>query len=233
MTSLPSTARPARLAQSAAGALPGVVLGAAALAAAVVRRTKPLHPVGRVGHGILTIDVPAPEWQVPLLAATGERHCLVRASKAMGMPEGVADIDGLALRFQAEGAEPEESEGDILLAATGTSALGRYVLRLRQPRHHGPLTTLLPVRTRHGALLVQVRPVGLAADPPSQYAVSVAGATSEWTRVGTLSVVWEREDMMLRFDPLRHVLQGTEQYPLVRTVREPAYAAARTGAPHP
>lgn len=79
-----TSSRPARTLARAAGAVPGAVLGVAAGVAAAVRRTKPLHPQGRVGDGVLHVLAPLPELGVPLLAEVGDRSCVVRWSRAMG-----------------------------------------------------------------------------------------------------------------------------------------------------
>jgi hypothetical protein len=51
--------------------------------------------------------------------------------------------------------------------------------------------------------------------------------------LATLTVTWG-PDEAVRFDPVLNVLPGTAQYPLVRVLREPAYARARSGDPaHP
>ena len=49
---------PAPLAR-VAGAVPGVALAAGLLATALVRRDKPLHPIGIVGDGVLRVTTSA------------------------------------------------------------------------------------------------------------------------------------------------------------------------------
>jgi hypothetical protein len=208
------------------GTLAGGLLGATFGAAARIRRTKPLHPQGRVGEGLWDLTAGRPELRVPLLAAAGARACTVRWSRAMGLPAPLPDFEGLALRFL-------DPAADLLFASTGTGAVGRFVLVPRRAGTHGPQTTLLPVSTRGGSLLFRADPVvepGRAgADPPSRYAMSVARAGSDWSEVGLLTVSWG-PDRPTRFDPVEHPLPGTEQYPLVRALRAPAYRQARRNA---
>ncbi len=219
---------PSRLG-TAAASLSGAALGAVFGAAAVVRRTKPLHPQGRVGDGGLEVTVPQPDLGVPLLADVGEHRCTVRWSRAMGLPRPLPDFEGLALRFESPGGEP----ADLLLASTGTGAVSRFVLVPRAPGRHGPQTTLLPVASRAGkSLMFQVTPAaGTAPDeePPTRFEVAVATSGSTWRTVGSLEVRWG-PDRPMRFDPVEHLLPGTEQYPVVRVLREPAYLLARRGA---
>ena len=120
----------------------GAVFGAAAL----VRRTKPLHPAGSVGEGTLEITAPQRELGVPLLADRGTHRCTVRWSRAMGLPDSLPDFEGLALRFEGGDGEP----ADLLFASTGTGAVSRFLLAPRSPGSHGPQTTLLPVQRAEG-----------------------------------------------------------------------------------
>jgi hypothetical protein len=206
---------------SVTGAVPGALLGAAFGAVAVVRRTKPLHPAGRVGNGTLRITRTLPDLGVPLLTVEGTHPCTVRWSRSVGLPAPLPDVEGLALRL-------EDTGSDLLFASTGTGRLSRFVLALRAPGRHGAQSTLLPVATDSGSLLFKVEPAD-AADPPSRYDLAVAHSGSEWEVVGSLEVAWG-PDRPTRFDPVENPLPGTAQYPLVRTLREPAYFLARRGA---
>jgi hypothetical protein len=204
------------------GAVAGAVLGVAFGVAALVRRTKPLHPVGKVGTGVLEVTDPRPGLGVPLLAEKGSSTCLVRWSRAAGLPEPLPDVEGLAVRFDAPTA-------DLLFAGTGTGAVTRFVLVPRAPHHHGPQTTLLPVACEAGPLVLRLTPEADSGDPPVRFSLAVATGTGGWDTVGSLACVWG-PDRPLRFDPVEHPLPGTEQYPLVRVLREPAYFMARRGA---
>ncbi len=217
----PPTSRRLPLArlQAVAGAVPGALIGAVLGLTAVARRSKPLHPQGRTGTGVLEVTSPHRELEVPLLAAVGVHACTVRWSRSVGLPPPLPDIEGLALRF-------DDPTADLLLAATGTGRVSRFLLAPRRHGRHGAQTTLLPVATAAGSLLLKVTPLD-DSEPPSRWEVAVAGAGSEWSPVGTLHVAWGDGDEPLRFDPVEHPLPGTAQYPVVTTLREPAYVAAR------
>ena len=209
-----------------AGAAPGAVLGAVFGAAALIRRTKPLHPQGRVGDATLEITSPQPELGVPLLAEMAAHRCTARWSRALGLRSPLPDFEGLAIRF-------EDPKADLLFASTGTGAVTRFLLVPRPSGTHGPQTTLLPVSSAAGSSLVfRVTPAaGTAPDeePPRRFDLAVATSGSAWSTVGVLDVAWG-PDRPLRFDPVENLLPGTEQYPLVRFLREPAYFMARRGA---
>lgn len=209
---------------AAAGALPGAAVAGALGAVAAVRRTKPVHPAGRVGDADLEITAPQPEFGVPLLAEPGSHRCTVRFSRTVGLPPPLPDIEGLALRV-------EGSSADLLFASTGAGRLGRFAITLRPADRHGPQSTVLPVSTAGGSLLLQVTPLD-QSDPPVQWGLAVAHVGSEWRSVGVLRVAWG-PDRPVRFDPVRHVLPGTSQYRLVEVLRQPAYLLSRRVVPRP
>lgn len=208
-----------------AGALPGAVLGAAAAVAGLVRRDKPLHPGGRLADGTLVVTDPDPA--IPALAREGRSPCQARWSRAAGLPAPLPDVEGLALRVP--GAGDDGGDADLLLASTGTRAWSRFLLLPRAPGRYGDLTTLLPVRAGGRPVVFRLSPLAGGTDdlPPATYALHVARGGGPWQRVGHLELAWTPGDTADRFDPVTHRLAGVEQYPLVTTLREPAYAAAR------
>ncbi len=128
----------------------GALLAAAFGLAARLRGTRSLHPVGVCGTGTISVT-PGPGSGVVLLDDPGPHPCLVRWSRATGKREG-RDLEGLAVRIEGPAA------GDVLLASTGTGTVGRHVLTVRDRHDHGPLTTLLPLSTGRGPLLVRLDP---------------------------------------------------------------------------
>jgi hypothetical protein len=209
---------------AAAGAVPGAAIGVALGALAAVRRTKPVHPAGRVGTGVLDVTSPRPEFDVPLLATAGSHKCTARFSRTVGLPPALPDIEGLALRL-------DDLEADMLFASTGTGRLTRFVITVRQADDHGTQTTFLPVATGSGSLLLRLTPFD-QSDPPVGWELSAAHAGSEWKPVGVLRVTWGA-DQPMRFDPVENVLPGTRQYRLVQVLREPAYLLSRRAVRRP
>jgi hypothetical protein len=204
------------------GLVPGAVLGAAAAVTALVRRDRALHPEGVAGAGRLEVTAPRPDLGVPLLAERGPRSCVARWSRAAGLPDSWPDVEGMALRFH--------DDGELLLAATGTGRVGRFLLRPRVAGRFGTLGTLLPVATDLGPTLFALIPAKESEDgPPSRYDFLVAVATGDWSEVGHLDVDWG-PDLDDRFDPVAHPVQGTRQYAVVSTLRRPAYRSAQAAA---
>ncbi len=212
------------------GLAPGLALAAAAAVTGLLRRDKALHPDGHQGAGRLTLSEHAPGLGVPALDKPGPQPCRVRWSRAMGLPQGWPDIEGLALRLP--GAAPDAGDADLLFASTGEHPWTRYLLTLRPPRRFGRLTTLLPVRARGRAVTFGLNPLTEGADglPPTSYAVEVSRGAGPWERLGRLDVVWSEADTLDRFDPVARPLAGIEQYAFVAALREPAYVAARAVA---
>lgn len=227
MAPRPTRPAPATLGHAAAAAT-GELLGAVLGAAGRVRRGKPLHPRGSVHEAVLTVWGAERPWRVPLLDVPGEHRGLVRVSRAAGVPAPLPDVHGLALRL-------EEAEGtvDLLLSTTGVGALTRFVLLPRRTERRS-MTTLVPVRTPAGPLLLRLTPA--ASGPTSRtWLLGVARARGPWEPVGrlvaTAAPVRPGPDPPLRFDPVRHLPAGAHQYRWVALVRDPAYVRSRQWSP--
>lgn len=209
--------------------VPGTVLAGVFGVAAVLRRRKPLHPDGRVAAARLVVEPEAPSG-CEVLDVPGDLDCLVRASYAMGTgPEG-PDIEGFALRLLPD--ERSAGPADVLFASTGSGTLGRFVLRVRRPGHHGVQTTLLPVAAGGHPLLLRLLPRSRGPGWPADYDLEWAHGGGAWRRCGRLTVDWDTgTDEPIRFDPVANELPGTHQYPWVSWLREPAYLSARLLSP--
>lgn len=204
------------------GVIPGAALAAVAAAVAALRRTKPLHPVGRVGDGSLVLE-PTAASGVEVLDEASAHGVLVRWSRAIGLDADKPDIEGMAVRFTIGG-----EAADLLFATTGGSKIGRHLLVVRSPGEPAIFTTLLPVSTVSGSLLFRIQPVDAwTADPPTSWELAWSRVGGEWHPTGSLTVTWQAGDEDVRFDPVEHQFPGTQQYGVVRAMRQPAYAAAR------
>jgi len=203
------------LARTAGGAL---AAGAGALGA-VRQRVKPLHPEGELRRATLTHTPPAVASGVPWLDSAGHDDAVVRVSRAIGLPDLLPDVQGLAVRVVLDG-----GEADILFASTGLGLVTRYLLTPARRVTGRALTTLLPYRSPRGPLL-------LAAVPESEHAFELrwAGPAGPWHPFGRLDLGAPfGDDLHVSFDPVVNVVPGLSQYSWVRTLREPAYWTART-----
>jgi hypothetical protein len=180
---------------------------------------KPLHPRGEVAAGVLRRTGEAPPTGVPWLDEPGCDEVLVRRSRAIGFAEGLPDIHGLALRVPGEAG----GHGDILMATTGTSRLGRFVLVAGRSPRARPMSTLLPYRTPSGPVTLAAVAVGDRA-----YELAYASVGGAWHRFADLVVGPPlAADALVSFDPVRNTVTGLENYAWVRRLREPAYRTAR------
>lgn len=214
MSALDSAARAA----SSAG---GQVLRAATGMIATRPAAKPLHPRGSVVRGTLHRFGAEPRTGAPWLDQAGEDQVLVRQSRAVGLPSPLLDIFGLAIRVPVKGGR----HGDLLFATTGLGRLTRFTLTPARSPYGRPLTTLLPYRTRAGAVL-------LSAVFRDETTVALAWAvrSGPWHTFAELLLHGdpvEEGDGLLSFEPVRNALPGLETYEWVRRLRAPAYLTAR------
>lgn len=208
-----------RLTRGAAALGGGLLAGATQALATLRTAAKPLHPDGEVrrGHLVRRGTDPGPHVGVAWIDEPGEDDVVVRLSRAVGLPDGVPDIHGLALRVLG-GPGP----ADVLFANTGTRRLTRFALTASRHPHARPMTTLLPYRSATGPVLLRVDSAG-----PDRYELSWARPSGRWRPFGTIHLQERLGDPGTSFDPLLHQLPGLTQYPTVLRLREPAYRRAR------
>ena len=209
--------------------LGGKLLGSLFGAVARLRRSKPLHPLGVVRVGTLVVEGGSGRpTGVGLLDQPGSHRCVVRVSRATGVPSPLPDILGVAVRLR-DGSAP----ADILFASTGDGPVSRHVLMPRRTSVAGPLTTLIPLRSPTGPVLLGLFPAGPPGlAEPIQFELRWSRPGRVWRRVGSLQLgdrVAAVEDPPIRFDPVLFPVPGLEHYPAVARLREPAYSGARAG----
>ena len=203
-----------------------------------VRPDRPIHPDGvalvgtleRYGHdlasGISWVDSP------------GTDHVTARLSRSLGLPDALPDILGLAVRIPKG-----EGHADVLLASTGASRAGRFILTLHRSPTAAVFTTLMPYKGEAGPVLLAARTLQapalpLAAPGPFRRALgenlwalgfyySRPGGT--WTQFATLTlgIAPGLADTATRYDPVLNPLSGSGTYRWARRLREPSYTAAR------
>ncbi len=184
-------------------------------------RGKPLHPDGGVREARLERTGSPERTGVPWIDEPGTDACLVRFSRATGVPAPLPDVHGVALRVPRQ----DGGHGDVLASTTGTGRVGRFLLVATRETTGAAHTTLMPYRTPTGPLLVAFLPQG-----DDVFAVAHARPRGGWTRFGTLRVQGEastEDDDAIAFDPMTNRLPGLDMYPWVERLREGAYRASR------
>ena len=217
------------LVATGASATGGALAGVTHQLTRLRRAQKPLHPAGSVVTARLT-RTGGSDSGVGWLDDPGEDEVLVRISRAIGLPAVVPDIYGLALRIPTA-----EGPADVLLATTGLGRLTRFVLTAGREVTARPLTTLLPYRSPRGPLLLAAVPVEAASDgSAARFDLRWSVGLGPWTTFAVLDVPRTAgPDPAISFDAVENPPPGLEQYPWVRRLREPAYAAARRTAAGP
>lgn len=219
------TGGPLRALSSAGGA---VLAGAARVLGAVRPPKKPLHPRGVVVDGILNRTGSTQSTGVSWLDNAGQDLVKVRVSRALGIPEALPDIFGLAIRVPLAG-PGDDGYADVLLATTGLGRLTRFTLTFARSVEGRPLTTLLPYRSPTGPIVIGARSVD-----HDTFEMLWARPTGPWRTFGRLALAGTQgPDPQISFDPLRHPLPELDNYAWVERLREPAYRAARTQSGRP
>ncbi|MFF2841350.1 hypothetical protein [Paenarthrobacter sp. NPDC057981] len=205
----------------------------------VVRPNRPIHPKGiRLVGTLERDDGDRPASGIPWLDTPGSTEVEARISRSIGLPDALPDIIGLAVRFTEQG-----ERSDMLLATTGPTGLGRFILRLRRDAAGAVFSSMMPYKSGSGPILIAARTIGgpekLPIDPgafhsllrekPWMLELHHASPLGAWTRFGTLTlrVADHAEDIDERFDPVLHPLPTAGTYSWTRRLREPSYAAAR------
>jgi len=207
------TSLPDRIADAGGATLAAVIGMMSARPAA-----KPLHPRGRTHGARLRHEVPERPTGVPWLDTPGDEQVLARVSRAVGLPAGLPDIQGIALRVPVE----DDGHGDVLFASTGLGAATRFLLTPARSAEGRPLTTLLPYRTVRGPLLLALDPVA-----EGRFRLLVSGAIGPWAIAGELVLGEPDGDDLVSFDPVHNEIPGLGNYGWVRRLREPSYSLAR------
>lgn len=186
-----------------------------------LRSGRPIHAVGSVRHATLTRYGTARPWGVPWLDGTGEHAAVVRSSRGLGLPPGLPDLLGLAVRVD-DAAGPV----DVLLGSTGIGPLGR---RLLLPRRGGGVrasSTIVTYASAAGRVRLAAVPEREDAVQPV-YVLAAAVGSDVWDPFARLEVGGDEGDSDITFDPVLNSPPGLVPDGLLSRVRTPAYVVTR------
>ena len=206
-----------------------------------LRGKRVFHPDG-VGFDATLTAHGASSTGTSIFDEQGRRRAIVRLSRAVGLPEPLPDVLGLAIRIaDAYGAGHHQ---DFLLVTSSRLPVGRHLLL---PAPGGFLaraySSLLPYRAGGrlvvvGALpshgdgsgpgLASLRRQGAAA---LAFKLALASPWGEWTEVATLELgrrLPDRAVEKLRFDP-SNTGGGMELAGVLNRLRRPAYRGSQEG----
>lgn len=218
--------------------LAGSAIAAGFRAIKTVRPVRPNHPKGVRLTGTLVRDEGTRSSGIDWVDAPGSNTVVARLSRSIGFADNLPDILGLAVRF-TDG----DSESDILLASTGPTGLGRFILRLRRNAASAVFSSMMPYKSSKGPVLLAARTIEgpqMLPATPKHFPESLKNRTwvlelhhatplGPWNRFGTLTLTVDSQarDTGLRFDPVLHPLPGAGTYAWTHRLREPSYRAAR------
>ncbi len=222
----------------------GNVLAGLVSAVRLVRRPQPLHPHGVALSGTLTpVAGRAASGLAWLDALDGTLAVDARFSRGGGLPATLPDVLGLALRIPEEGG----TTVDVLLASTGVSPTGRFLLAPRRALSGARLTTLMPYRgsagpVRRGVLVDADPPLPAGADDlgrvlatrPVRMRLVHARPRGLWHVAARIELTHDADgplDTATRADPVLAAPPGDTTYPWTRRLRSPGYRVARAGRP--
>jgi hypothetical protein len=213
------------------------VVECAFCALARLRSGRAVHTRGTVLDGTLTVDPGSATGRA--LGGPQRRAAVVRASKSAGLPGGLPDLLGIALRIPTT-----DGVFDVLLASVGRRGLAHMVLRPSGTWWGRPFSTVLPYLA-DGRRLVLGLQAGGGVGPPGADPAAVNAAVREGPVEFVLSempvrgsrrpigrLVLERIRVTgpaVSFDPMRNALPRLHPARPLRALREWAYTGSRRG----
>lgn len=203
---------------------------------AALRSARAFHPVGRLGSGTLRIDDPATALGAAL--GVGAHAVRVRLSRGAGLPAGLPDFLGLAVRV--EQAEPV----DLLFTTTGRPGVLRWLVIPARRWTSRPYSTVLPYRGANGDVWLCLMPYGdwlpdgstrsldgVGVGRPLEFDVVEGRRLVNWRTVGRLVVESLADDEPIAFDPMLYADPRLRPVRFLSGVREAAYRGSRSGRP--
>ncbi|WP_214404321.1 hypothetical protein [Pseudonocardia lacus] len=213
-----------------------------------VRAGRAVHSAGVAFDGRLTLD-PDSLFGAAVGAGSG-RPAVVRLSKSIGLPGGLPDLLGVALRVPVGDGDDGQGAGllDVLFASTGRHRPAHLALLPSGRWWGGPYSTLLPYRTGGQLVLLGVdagdAPRTAPADPgtaaalvahgPVRMAVTELPLRDALRRprvVGELVLESVRDpaEPAITFDPVLNHLPDLRLARPLTALREWAYTGSRRG----
>ena len=201
---------------------PLAAVGAAMAGLARLRSgRKAAHPAGRTHPGVVRRVGLDPAVGVAWLDEPGTDEVVVRLSRGAGLPPGLPDLLGLALRLRGE----DGSRRDLLLSSAGLSPVGRHLLALRRDPERSAYTSVVSHRSPTGPLLLAAVP----SPGDVGFVLATASPAGPWRPFAHLEVDTSEVLPDVVFDPVLHALPGLPPVPWMAAVRRSAYAGSRRG----
>ena len=185
------------------------------------------HPSGAAYAASFSVNAQGGSVTAEIFVEGFEHEAVVRVSRGLGLPRGLPDIFGLALRLPDVYGLGQHQ--DFLLASSGEGAAGRRLLRPAFGARTGMYSSLLPYEVGGQRLLVGARPVPCSTNA---FDLLVASPRGRWRVAARLTVGRRLEDAVareLRFHPW-NCGGGLTPAGVVNRVRGAAYRGSRQGS---
>ena len=223
----------------------GRAAGAVFAAVSRLRGAKSLHPKGMVFEASLEVyggdHAPA---AATLLSTPGEHRAVVRFSRSVGLPEGMPDLFGIALRLPDVHGPGRHQD---LLAVTSVDApvLHHIFVPVTDPQQ-APYSSSLPYRAggelfligmqplpgspRRGGTTIEERLERAAATGRLEFSLSVAPLSGRFRPIGRLTIGERLPDDLerIQFNPW-NTGGGLEPAGIFNRMRARAYPASQEG----
>ena len=197
--------------------LPRAATATALALGTALRGSRVFHPRGHAYTATVVADGGG-SWGARLLDEAARHDVVVRVSRAVGLPEPLPDVVGLAIRFPELGRD--RGPLDVLVNTAGGPPGLRHVF-LPQPLGR-TYSSVLPYRTGSGrVVLLGARSQGTGTDR-DLLAASLAGRWTRWGRLTLGPALPDAQAEELRFLP---TLGAVDLQPvaLFRAVRDRSY----------
>jgi hypothetical protein len=157
-------------------------------AVSALRGGRSLHPNGLAFHATLDIEPAPPGFRsAPLLRRPQAVPAIIRLSRSLGLPEGMPDIYGAAIRVpDAYGAGRHQ---DLMLVTGGENAFARHVFSPARGYAGRTMSTILPYRIGDRSWVFLLRAEDDSRSPGRLHSLAdVAAAAKERTLAFELSL---------------------------------------------
>ncbi|MGY1708456.1 hypothetical protein ACI8AC_02990 [Geodermatophilus sp. SYSU D00758] len=205
--------------------LPRAATASALALGTALRGARVVHPRGRAHTGVVVTDGGG-SWGARVLDEAGRHEVVVRVSRAVGLPEPLPDVVGLAIRFDGQGGDGGPL--DVLVTTAGSPPGLRHVF-LPEPLGR-TFSAVLPHRTGSGRLVV----LGARRDATGAgwdlLAAPVAGRWRRWGGLTLGAALPDPDAEGLRFRPTVGA-DDLQPVALFRAVRARSYRESQARRP--
>src|SRR5687768_7658726 len=207
-----------------------------------LRGHRVFHPFGESFDARLTFERSADRWLPDVLARPRQHDAIVRFSRAVGLPDGLPDLLGMAIKLpDLYGTGWDQ---DWLMVTSGTDPVSRHLLLPARNLLGRPYSTILPYRRPGGSVTFAAKATdGARARSLNELVAEVQGGRVEFeftvapeggdhVRLGTLKLlgVSATPERPLRFNPWN---SSSELRPsgALNELRRETYAASQKARP--